>query len=119
MDYKKYLIKKDKCDLLSSLKLLDKKITNKMMKEFGLEDIDELKEYIIDNFKLCLDMSKDDTFTKIYFQRLINNENSKMMSLYKSDIESLWAFVYENNGYYSYYIATEIKEIIKTKLKIK
>jgi len=64
-------------------------------------------------------MSKDDMFTKIYFQRLINNENSKMMSVYRSDIESLWAFVYENNEYYSYYIATEIKEIIKTKLKIK
>ena len=35
MDYKNYLIKKDKCDLLSSLKLLDKNILKKRVKHNG------------------------------------------------------------------------------------
>ena len=32
---------------------------------FDLDNIEELREYIIDNFELCFDMSKDDMFTKI------------------------------------------------------
>ncbi len=118
MNYEKYLIKKDKLDLLSSLKALDKKIINKMMKEYDSKNIEELKEQIIDNFEFCLSMSKDDMFTKMYFQKLINNENSMFMSAYKDDIEELWVFVYENNGYYSYYIPSEIKRIIKKELNL-
>lgn len=38
MNYEKYLIKKDKLDLLSSLKALDKKIINKVMKEYDLKN---------------------------------------------------------------------------------
>ena len=37
-------------------------------------------------------------------------------SIYDDDIENLWAFVYKENNHYSYYIATEIKEIIKKEL---
>lgn len=118
MNYEKYLIKKDKLDLLSSLKALDKKIINKMMKEYDLKSIKELKEHIIDNFEFCLSMSKDDIFTKMYFQKLINNENSMIMSANKQDIEGLWVFVYENNGHYSYYIPIEIKKIIKRELNL-
>lgn len=55
----------------------------------------------------------------MYFQRLIDNENTEWMSVYESDIEEPWAFVYENNGHYSYYIPKEIKAIIKKMLKIK
>lgn len=118
MNYEKYLIKKGKLDLLSSLKALDKKIVNKKMKEYDLKNIEELKEQIIEDFEFCLSMSKDDTFTKMYFQRLINNENSMFMSAYKNDIEGLWVFIYENNGHYSYYIPNEIKKIIKKELNL-
>ncbi len=117
--YNKYLIKKDKLDLLSSLKQLDKKIINKFMKKYALETLKEVKEYVIDNFELCLSLSKDDMFTRMYFQKLLNNENSMWMSAYMSDIESLWVFVYDNKEHYSYYIPTEIKEIIKKELKLK
>lgn len=58
-------------------------------------------------------MSKDDMFTKIYFRRLTNNENSMFMSAYKNDIEGLWVFIY-----YSYYIPNEIKKIIKKELNL-
>lgn len=112
MKCEKYLINKGKLDLLSSLKALDKKLINKKLKEFGVNNIDELKDYIIENFKYCLEMSKDDMFTQMYFQRLIENENSEWMSAYQEDIESLLVFVYENGNYYSYYIPTEIKDII-------
>ncbi len=112
MNYKKYLIKKDKQDLLSSLKALDKKLLKEKFKEFDVDNIYELKNYIIEDFEDCLDMSKYDQFTKIYFKRLIEHENTEYMSAYQQDIESLLVFVYDNNGYYSYYIPTEIKEII-------
>jgi len=85
------------------------------MKEYDLKSI---KEHIIDNFEFCLSMFKDDIFTKMYFQKLINNENSMFMSAYKQDIEGLWVFVYENSGHYSYYIPTEIKKIIKRELNL-
>ena len=63
-------------------------------------------------------MSKNDIFTKMYFQKLINNENSMIVSAYKQDIEGLWVFVYENYVHYSYYIPTEIKNIIKKELNL-
>lgn len=112
MKYEKYLIKKDKLDLLSSLKALDEKLLNQKMNEFGVKDIYELKDYILSDFQDCLEMSIDDTFTRLYFDRLIENENSEYMSAYQQDIEGLFVFVYENKNYYSYYIPTEIKEII-------
>jgi len=119
MNYKKYLIKKDKEDLLSSLKKIDKKIINERLDLYGLDSINELKKYIINNFKMCLEASKDDVFTQMFFNRLMNNENSEYMTAYQDDIESLWVFIYENGNYYSYYIATEIKKIIKEILNIK
>ena len=117
MKYEKYLIKKEKLDLLSSLKLLDKKIINEKLKEYGLENVNELKDYIIEEFKMRLDMSKDDKFTQMYFIRLLEHENSEWMSVYEQDIEDLLVFVYDSGEHYSYYIPTEIKEIIKNMLK--
>lgn len=117
MKYEKYLIKKENLDLLSSLKLLDKKIINEKLKEYGLENVNELKDYIIEEFKMCLDMSKDDKFTQMYFIRLLEHENSEWMSAYEQDIEDLLVFVYDSGEHYSYYIPTEIKEIIKNMLK--
>lgn len=119
MQYEKYLIKKDKTDLLSSLKALDKKIIKKRLRAYELKSIKELKNYIIDNFIDCLSFSKDDIFTQMYFKRLVENENSIFMSVYQEDIEELWAFVYENGNHYSYYIPTEIKKIIKKELNFK
>lgn len=118
MKYEKYLIKKDKVDLLSSLKSLNKEIVNKKMKEYDLDNIEELEQYIIETFTFCLNMSKNDMFTKLYFQKLLHNENSAFMSAYQDDIEALWVFVYENDSYYSYYVPTEIKKIIRNKLKL-
>lgn len=118
MKYDKYLIKKDKIDLLSSLKSLNKKLLDEKLEEFGVENIKELKEYIIEEFEMCLDMSKDDIFTKMYFQNLLANENSISMFAYQEDIEGLWVFVYDNGSHYSYYVPTEIKKIIKKKLNL-
>ncbi len=112
MNCKKYLIKKDKLDLLSSLEKLDKKLLNEKIQDFGVDDIYELKEYIIETFETCLEYSNDDPFTKMYFEKLVKNENSTWMSAYEQDIESLFVFIYKNGDYYSYYIPTEIKEII-------
>ena len=49
--------------------------------------------------------------------RLLEHENSEWMSGYDQDIESLLIFIYQNKTHYSYYIPTEIKEIIKNMLK--
>lgn len=117
MKYEKYLIKKENLDLLSSLRLLDKKIVNEKLREYGLKNINELKDYIIEEFETCLDMSKDDKFTQIYFLRLLEHENSELMSAYEQDIEDLFIFIYDNGNHYSYYIPTEIKTIIKNMLK--
>ncbi len=117
MNYEKYIIKKDKLDLLSSLKALDKKIINKKLREYDLANINELKEYIIEEFEMCLDMSKDDELTIMYFMRLLEHENTEWMSAYQEDIEELLVFVYKNENHYSYYIPTEIKEIIVNMLK--
>ena len=67
---------------------------------------------------MILDMTKDDIFTRMYFERLLENENSIFLSAYQSDIESLMIFVYENGNHYSYYVPSEIKKIIKKLLKI-
>ena len=47
MKYEKYLIKRGKLDLLSSLKALDKKLLNEKLEEFGADDIYELKDIIL------------------------------------------------------------------------
>ena len=117
MKYEKYLVKKGRLDLLSSLKSLDKKIVNEKLKEYNLENVNELKDYIIEDFETSLDMSKDDEFTQMYFMRLLAYENSECMTAYDEDIEDLLVFVYKNGGHYSYYIPTEIKVIIKNMLK--
>ena len=113
MKYEKYLIKKGKIDLLSSLKALDKKLLKEKLKEFDVNDINELRDYILDDFETCLESSLDDEFTRIYFERLLDHENSEWMSAYGQDIESLFVFIYDNRNYCSYYIPTEIKQIIK------
>ena len=117
MKYEKYLVKKGRLDLLSSLKSLDKNIVNEKLKEYNLENVNELKDYIIEDFETSLDMSKDDEFTQMYFMRLLAYENSECMTAYDEDIEDLLVFVYKNGGHYSYYIPTEIKVIIKNMLK--
>ena len=40
------------------------------------------------------------------------------MSVYKEDVEALWAFVYETKDGFSYYVADEIKKIIKKNLDL-
>ena len=119
MNYEKYLVKKDKCDLLSSLKSLDKNITKEMMKRNRVNSIEELKKEIINEFEFCLSLSKDDILTIRYFTKILEDENTPNMTIYDNDIEHLWAFVYKNGNHYSYYIATEIKKIIKRELNIK
>ena len=118
IELERYIIKKGKTDLLSSLKALNKKLLKEKLEEKALDDINELKEYIIDDFEIILDISKDDIFTRMYFERLLENEDSAFLSAYQSDIESLMVFVYENGDHYSYYVPSEIKKIIKKLLKI-
>lgn len=111
----KYLIKKGKTDLESSLKLVDKKLINKMLKELDLNNITELKEYIIESFEILVDTAKNDFFTKMFFSRLLANENSIVFIPYQSDIENFNVFVYEKDNHYTYYIPKELKKIIKEK----
>ena len=118
MDYEKYAIEKGKQDLLSSLKGLNKKIIKEYLEEYCLDNIEELKDDIIDKFEFCLSVSKDDIFSQAYFKKLLEYENSMIMAAYNADIEALWVFIYENNGHYSYYIPTEIKKIIKNELNL-
>lgn len=112
MKFEKYIIKKGKTDLLTSLKALDKKIINKKMKELGINSLEELKDYIITSFDHCLSDTYDDKMTQMFFSRLVSNENSEWMVAYPQDIESLIVFVYKKGNNYSYYIPIEIKEII-------
>lgn len=115
----KYLIKKDnKTDILSSLEKVDKKIIDKKLKECDVKTIKELSKYIIDEFKVTLEMTKDDVFTQLFFIRLVNNENSMIFSAYESDVEDFLVFAYDKGSYYTYYIPDEIRKIIKQKLGI-
>lgn len=116
MNLEKYVIKKDKIDMLSSLKLVDKKLINDTLEELDLDSIKELSEYLIDEFEMVLNFSKDDMFTRMYFNRLVNNENSSIFSAYQSDVESFFVFVYEQDDHYAYYIPIEIRKIIKKEL---
>ena len=112
MNYKKYLIKKGKLDLLSSLKALDKELLNETLKKYNLNDIYELKDYILDSFKTFLEISKEDIHTKIYFENLIKFENTNLIYIYDQDIKSFFVFIYGSVDNYNYYLPTEIKEII-------
>ena len=118
MWFKEYLIKKGDTDLLSSLKALDKKIVDDRLEEYGIESLEELKGNIIDEFKICLESSSHDIFTRMYFERLLEHENSMWMSVDESDVDSLWAFVYETKDGFSYYIADEVKKLIKKTLDL-
>ena len=80
---KQYLIKKDnKTDMLSSLEKVDKKIIDIKLEEFGIKTIKELSECVIEEFKDILKMSKDDIFSQMFFERLVENENSIVFSAY-------------------------------------
>ena len=115
----KYLIKKDnKTDMLSSLEKVDKKIIDKKLKEYDIKTIQELAKYIIEEFKETIEMTKDDMFTQMFFNRLVNNENSMIFSAYESDVEDFFVFVYDKGSYYTYYVPDEIRKTIKQKLKI-
>lgn len=61
-------------------------------------------------------MAKDDMFTQMFFNKLVNNENSMIFSAYESDVEDFIVFVYDKGPYYTYYIPDEIRKIIKQKL---
>lgn len=110
---KKYAIKKGKTDLKSSLKALNKKI----LKENGYDSVDEAYDSIKDEFETILEISKDDIMTIMYFSHILECENTPVFAIYQEDVESLWAFVYDAGGYYSYYIPDEIKKIILKVLK--
>lgn len=115
----KYLIKKDnKTDMLSSLKKIDRKIINQALKEKDLKTIESLSRYTISEFKDLLKQTKTDIFTQMFFQRLVDNENSFIFSAYESDVESFFVFAYDKGSYYAYYIPDEIRKIIKEELKI-
>ena len=112
----KYLIKKENTDLLSSLKKVNKKIVDEKMEEYDVNSIEELAKYIIEEFKEILSSTKDDIFTQMFFQKLVNNENSMIFSAYEQDIECFNVFAYDNGEHYSYYIPDEIRVIIKEEL---
>lgn len=79
----KYLIKKEKTDIVSSLKKVNKKIVDEKMKEYDVNSIEELAKKITEEFKKILSSTKDDIFTQMFFQRLVNNENSMIFSALK------------------------------------
>lgn len=112
MKMEKYLIKKGKLDLLSSLKALDKKLLEEKFEEYEVSSLSELKDSILNDFEFYLDSSKDDIFTRMYFERLVDHENTVWMSAYRQDIDDLIVFVYDNGNHYSYYIPTEIRQLI-------
>jgi hypothetical protein len=115
----KYLVKKDKLDLISSLESLDKEIIEEAMDFYEVDKMSDLKNKIIEEFKFCFEVSAKDIFTQIYFQKLLDYENTNFMICNQDDVESLWLFVYENDvdNCYSYYIPIEIKDIIYEFLK--
>ena len=115
----KYLIKKDnKTDMLSSLEKVDKKIIDKKLKEYDIKTIKELAKYIVEEFEETLEMTKDDMFTQMFFNKLVNNEHSMIFSAYESDVEDFFVFAYDKGSCYAYYIPDEIRKIIKQKLGI-
>lgn len=112
----KYIIKKDKTDMLSSLKKVDKGFIDEKMEWYGVNSIEKLSEKIVGEFKEILSSAKNDIFTQMFFQRLVNNENSMIFSAYEQDVECFNVFVYDSGKHYSYYIPDEIRIIIKEEL---
>ena len=112
----KYLIKKDKTDMLSSLKKVNTKFIDEKMEWYSVNSIEELSEKIVEEFKEILSSTKDDIFTQMFFQRLVNNENSMIFSAYEQDVECFNVFAYDEGKHYSYYIPDEIRKIIKEEL---
>ena len=114
----KYLIKKYKTDMISSLKKVDMKIVNEKIEEYDVNSIEELAEIIIEEFKEILRLSKDDIFTQMFFERLVHNENSSIFSAYEQDVEHFTVFAYDSGEHYSYYIPDEIRKIIRDELDL-
>ena len=112
----KYLIRKENTDMLSSLKKVNKKIINEKMEKYDANSIEELAKYIIEEFKEILSSTKDDIFTQMFFQRLVNNENSMIFSAYEQDVECFNVFAYDDGKHYSYYIPDELRKIIKEEM---
>lgn len=115
--YDKYIIRKGKTDLISSLNAMNKDILKEEMEFNDVETLDELKNAIIDKFRDCLVFSKSDIFTQLFFKRILEFEDTNEIVPLKEDIRALWAFVYKKEKNFSYYIPDEIKEIIKKEFK--
>jgi len=112
----KYLIRKENTDMLSLLKKVNPKIIDEKMEEYDVNSIEELAKYIIEEFKEMLSFAKGDIFTQIFFQTLVNNENSMIFSADEQDVEYFNVFVYDNGKHYSYCIPDELRKIIKEEL---
>ena len=97
MKYGKYLIKKGKIDLLSSSESLDKKLLNEKFKEFGVDDIYELRDYILDDFEFCLnEIDYDKCYCGIFILKKIEKMEfrfGKVKVFNKNDYSK-----YEGNG---------------------
>ena len=76
---------KDKTDMLSSLKKVNKGFIDEKMEWYGVNSIEKLSEKIVEEFKEILSSAKNDIFTQMFFQRLVNNENSMIFSAYDID----------------------------------
>ena len=59
MEVNDYLVTKDREDLLSSLKGINKKVINKKLMELDLENLQELKKYILEHLKDSIKNIKD------------------------------------------------------------
>ena len=116
MEVNDYLVTKDREDLLSSLKGINKKVINKKLMELDLENLQELKKYILEHLKDSIKNIKDRWLLNIHFETLLTNEN-KTLSVDPSDVENFIVFLYEEDGEIKYYMAT--KDIIKRSIKVK
>ena len=115
---KKYEIKTDKTDMLSSLKALPKDILKEALEENDANNIEELSKILIEEFESILKTCTNDFATILFFKGLLKNENTSTFSAYEIDIENFNVFVYKKDNYYAYYIPDELKSIIKKLLKI-
>jgi hypothetical protein len=118
MEVNDYLVTKDREDLLSSLKGINKKVINKKLMELDLENLQELKKYILEHLKDSIKNIKDRWLLNIHFETLLTNEN-KTLSVDPSDVENFIVFLYEEDGEIKYYMPTEVKDIIKRSIKVK
>ena len=115
---KKYAIKTDKTDMLSSLKALPKGILKDALEEYDTNNIEELSKTLILEFESILKTCTNDFATILFFKRLLKDENTSTFSAYEMDIENFNVFVYKKDNYYTYYIPDELKSIIMKLLKI-